>query len=156
MAIRAAAIVLFSLFGHLTTAHADEGRRVRVFAVTGSTIHTGDRVAASAAIEILFLDQACGMPIVGARFMHRAWQATAAYQLGCWEPTIDDRYIFVGQLPQLTRASQVYWECLPRALLMPDGSFVITEPGYNSDTFMSQVNDRKVLAAMNGHRDERP
>jgi hypothetical protein len=75
--------------------------------------------------------------------MLRAWERTGAYQLGCWYPTQNDYWAFVGQIAQSNRAEQVYWESYPRALLHADGSATIIEPCYDSDTFTATVAARK-------------
>ena len=81
-------------------------RAVRVLPVAGGRIDlpqhafvTGERVPASNINTLLFVDEPCSLPLADAKNMHRAWMAYGAYQVGCWYPTVDDAYVFVGQLP---------------------------------------------------------
>jgi hypothetical protein len=76
--------------------------------------------------------------------MLRAWQALAAYQVGCWYPTVDDLYVTIDGLGN-ARASGAYWEIYPRALLHPDGSATITEQNYDSATFIQKVANEKAM-----------
>jgi hypothetical protein len=83
----------------------------------------------------------------------------ASHQLGCWGPTLDDGFIFIGSLPELTHASQIPWEAYPRALLHEDGSATnatITEPNYDSATFLSRVTSEHQMKQMLERRNERP
>ena len=137
-------------------------RAVRFFAVAGGRIDlpqhafvTGDRVPATNINTILFVDEPCSLPLADAKNMRRAWMAYGAYQLGCWYPTVDDEYVFVGQLPSLTHASGVPWAGLPRGLLYADGSVKITEPNYNSNTFTSDIIGKKAMSVFD-HQHEKP
>ena len=113
-------------------------RDVRVFAqLRNKPILTGDTVPAKAINTILFTSEACPLPLADKRGMYRAWMDYGAYQLGCWYPTTDDQFVFVGQIPSLTHPSGAFWATFPRAKLHDDGSVTITEPNYNSDTFTS-------------------
>ena len=116
---------------------------------------TGDTVPADSLITILFLVEPCQLNVAGAENMHRAWQRLGAYQLGCWYPTQDDHWVFVGQLSQLNRVNPVYWESYPRAMLHADGSATIIEPHYDSDTFDAQISGRKT-EELPSHLHERP
>jgi hypothetical protein len=93
---------------------------------------TGDTLPASALLTILFVEEPCPLKIEGAAGMRRAWQNTALYQLGCWYPTRDQTWVFVGQEDFLDRNDRMYWEAYPRALLHADGSATITEPHYDA------------------------
>lgn len=142
----AAVVGLALLAPHGFAADVSKARQVRlVFNDHGQRWVTGDAVPADRIITILFVEEPCPLRIVGRATMYRAWAATGAYQLGCWYPTIDGNYVFVGQLASLTYASGAPWEMLPRAELHPDGSATITERDYNSETFVAAVLNRRAL-----------
>jgi hypothetical protein len=101
-------------------------------------IVTGDTVAARYVNTLLFLKEPCPLKIEGARYMHRAWMALGAYQVGCWYPTQDGDYVVIdGTGNQYDE--NVYWMAQPTALLHPDGSVTIIEKSYNSNTFSGKV-----------------
>jgi hypothetical protein len=69
--------------------------------------------------------------------MQRAWQYAGAYQRGCWYPGRGGDWQFMGQIDRMDYHHTDPWEAMPRALLHADGSATITEPNYDSRTFMS-------------------
>jgi TPR repeat protein len=111
-------------------------RQVRIFAPSNAVAVTGDTVKARGINTILFTEEECQLPLANKNGMYRAWMAYGAHQLGCWYPTIDKQFVFVGEVSSLTHNSGAFWETFPRALLHSDGSATITEPNYNSETFL--------------------
>jgi hypothetical protein len=109
-----------------------KGREVRIFTLSSTVRVTGDTTPASDLFYILFTKESCPLDIEGAAGMRRAWQNTAQYQLGCWYPTRDDTWVFVGQDSSMDTNVRMYWEAYPRALLHADGSATITEPSYDA------------------------
>ena len=116
--------------------------------------YTGTKVPAGLMLTILFLKEPCPLPIEGAETMLRAWQALAAYQVGCWYPTIDDKYVIINGLGQI-HAGGTYWESFPRAVLHSDGSATITEKNYDSDTFLGNIMNEKAMRVFS-HMQEKP
>ena len=104
---------------------------------------------------MLFTREPCSLNLARAEEMHRAWMNYAAYQVGCWAPTVNGDFFFVGQLPSLTHPSGISWQYFPRAVLHEDDSVTITEPNYDSNTFMAQQSQRQ-LPELDAHRKERP
>lgn len=128
------------------TGQTIDNRPVRIFFDTdGDQWYTGDTVPPDVINTILFLKESCPLPVNNAKNMRRAWRAYNGYQLGCWYQTINGGYVFVGQLPELTHASDTYWESFPLALLHPDSSATIIEKDYDSTKFMGEVIWRKKL-----------
>jgi hypothetical protein len=105
---------------------------------------------------ILFSAEACPLALEDKRNAFRARMNFATHQLGCWHPTLDDGFVFVGSLPELTHISQVVWEAFPRALLHTDGSATIIEPDYDSETFLATVTNKKWMERLSSHKNERP
>jgi hypothetical protein len=105
-------------------------REVRIFKMKNAV--SGDTIPASDLLYILFTKESCPLDIERAAVMRRAWQNTALYQLGCWYPTRDDTWVFVGQDSSMDTNVRMYWEAYPRALLHADGSATITEPNYDA------------------------
>jgi hypothetical protein len=132
---------------------APADREVLVYVNTGATVTTGSEVQRYH--TLLFLHEPCPLPLAHASEMRRAWMAYGAYQLGCWYPTIDGDYVFVGQLPGQTHASGFPLAAMPRALLHAEGTATITEPGYDSRTFLTTVTQRQ-WRAVQGHMRELP
>lgn len=150
---------LLTVFGQAKA--AAPGRAVRIVIilpgridVPGKRFVTGDTVPANFLNTILFTKERCSLPIEGARDMLRAWMALGSYQVGCWYPTVDDTYVTIDGLGNLNN-SRSYWEFWPRALLHPDGSATITEPNYDSDTFMARVANEKMHQRFS-HQAEKP
>jgi hypothetical protein len=105
----------------------------------------GDTVPAGAVNTILFLEEPCPLSIDGAKKMRRAWMALGSHQLGCWYPNINDGVVTIDGLGN-SHPSDLYWQAYPRALLHPDGSATITEPGFKNITqFMTDVSEAKTL-----------
>jgi hypothetical protein len=129
---------------YLPSDQRPRGRDVRIFAqIRNKVILTGDTVPATAITQILFTREECPLPLADKRGMYRAWMAYGSNQLGCWYPTIDGGFVFVGQLASLTHDSNAPWAVFPRAKLHDDGSATITEPNYNSATFLSNWLDKR-------------
>lgn len=131
-------------------------REVRIF-INDEVKHwvTGSVVSAKNLHTILFINEPCPLQIAGAQNMRRAWMAFGAYQLGCWYPTQNGQYVFVGRIPQATHASGAYWEAHPRATLHSDGSATITEENYDSKTFLKRLLNRKAMEVFE-HTNEQP
>lgn len=116
---------------------------------------TGDTVPAGNIIVILFTREPCQLDLADKRNVFRAWQRTGAYQLGCWYPTLNGGYVFIGQVESLTRATDAPWRTYPRALLHDDGSATITEPDYNGVTFLEKYL-REQMAHTFDHTHDKP
>ena len=128
-------------------------REVRIFF---SGLHTtGDTIPADAIIEMLFTKEACSLDVDNAGSMHRAWKATGAYQLGCWFPIQEEKWFFVGQIESLTHEGGGFWPTFPRALLHKDGSATITEPDYDSRTFVQAFLSNRAMHMMD-HLHDKP
>ncbi|MBS0416682.1 MAG: hypothetical protein JSR66_03140 [Proteobacteria bacterium] len=138
---------------HQQCSHA--GRRVRVFAADNVRRVTCSSAPKESLNTILFLDEPCSLPLADAAHMHRAWMASGAYQVGCWYPTVDDGFVFVGAMPELTRKSEISWKSYPQGALRPDGSVTIVEPNFDSNTFMSNVENARAMEVFK-HRNEKP
>jgi TonB family protein len=130
-------------------------RQVRIFAPSNSTQVTGDTIPASTIITILFTKEVCPLDIEGAASVFRAWQATGAYQLGCWYPTSEQKWFFIGQIDSLTHEGGGFWETFPRAVLHTDGSATITEPNYDSTTFLQAFLSNRMMHMLD-HTHETP
>jgi hypothetical protein len=151
---RRLAIAVVALFCSTSTLAAPLDRSVRIFFdASGSRYVTGNAVPSSAITTILFTKEACSLAIDGAKGMLRAWQALGAYQVGCWYPTLDDNYVTIDGLGDAV-ASGAYWEILPRALLHPDGSATITEPNYDSLTFIQRIANEKAMRIFSRTREK--
>ena len=127
-------------------------RQVRVFFTEHHV--AGDIVPANRLLTILFMKEPCPLPVAGRDNMLRAWMYQGSYQLGCWYPTINDKFVTIDGEGSMNIG--IYWEALPRALLLPDGSAKITEPEYNSETFLALVSNQKLREWMARGRDQRP
>jgi len=94
-------------------------------------------------MTILFLKEPCTLPIQGAENMRRAWNTGYRAPIGCWYPTGTlIGYTFVDGEGALHPAPGFSALAYPHAMLMPDGSATITEPAYDSRTYMRDVMDR--------------
>jgi hypothetical protein len=96
---------------------------------------------------MLFLREACPLPLADAEKMLRAW--TAPGVVGCWYPTITNEFVIIDRFG--THENSAPWQILPQASLHPDGSLTLTEIGYDSETFTSRV--MQVLSAEAGVRE---
>lgn len=98
---------------------------------------TGDTLLSKKFLTILYLDEPCHLPLVDTRGMFAAVEHAAFAITGCWYPTLDHQYVFIRPNGEMIKAT--FWEGLPRAVLHSDGSATITEPNYDSDTFLVDV-----------------
>lgn len=133
------------------------GREVRFFDSTQGTF-TGYTVSANSIHEILFTREACSLPVEGAENMHRLWLAQSIDRVGCWYPLMDGTFVTIDGAGRM-QSSRALWESFPRALLQADGSAVITEPDYDSDTFLQQVigaKNRQWIKNLHERMTERP
>jgi hypothetical protein len=122
----------------MSYAASSADRDVRIFAQNYQKVYlTGDIVPANELVFILFTREPCTLNIADKRNTYRAWERAGAYQLGCWYPTTDDGYVFIGQIDSMTRHDNGPWATFPRAKLHDDGSATIVEANYNSKTFLS-------------------
>jgi hypothetical protein len=113
------------------------GRAIRVLAPDPDS-YTGDRVNSSSIVQILLTEEPCALSIEGAEKMHRLWTRQGIDQVGCWYPTLDDKFVSIDGGGHM-RKSIALWEIYPRALLLTDGSALIIEPDYDSNTFSNKV-----------------
>jgi hypothetical protein len=144
-------------FSRAHSAQSKTGRAVRIFFVSQrSQYHTGDTIPGALLNTILFTQEPCPLELGNKEQLLRAWMSYASHQLGCWAPTIDDGFIFIGSLPELTHASQIPWEAYPRGLLHEDGSVTITEPNYDSATFLGRVTSEHQMKQVRERRNELP
>lgn len=153
--MKALALAISLVFS--VSSHADsQEREARIAFNQGrQTLVTGDTIAAGSLLYVLFLKEPCPLDVIDAKNMRRAWMAFGAYQVGCWYPTVDGHYVFIGQLSQLTQAHDDPLETLPRAIVHADGSATISEKNYNSDTFTKAVMNRRAMEAFQ-HLSEKP
>lgn len=148
----------------LATSHRPdmhEGREARLLIVPsgridlpGPRLYTGSIVSTGSIFTILFTKEPCPLPIEGAETMHRAWQRAGAYQVGCWYPTMEGGYVLIDGAGRMTKINSA-WAYLPRGLLHPDGNTTITEPDYDSDTFIVKAAQQR-MHEMQSHTDEQP
>lgn len=132
-------MMVFLVMAILSKAHAAD-RLVRVFlSIPDPVVVTGDTVYNPRIHTLLFLNEPCPLPIVGAETMHRAWRAAGAYQVGCWYPTLGDEYTYINGAGQSFHSDGVYWQAYPLAVLHADQSVTITQPNFDSSKFFFQV-----------------
>ena len=137
-------------------AHAAD-REVRLLVTSGSYV-TGDAMPAQEVrrATILFTSEPCPLAPGDGRLL-RAW---VAGRVGCWTITVGGIVVRVdgeGRVRQNESTDYDFVDYYALALLHPDGSATITEPEYNSATFITQVTLRKAreLRALRERR-ERP
>jgi hypothetical protein len=94
---------------------------------------TGETVLAPHIYQILFVNEPCPMAPRD-RDMHRAWFFGAG--VGCWAALSDGTYAIALASGEFNPQGALL-ETLPRAMLHPDNSALITEPEYNSRTAQS-------------------
>lgn len=136
----AALVLLFA--ASIAAADTPPGRLVRVLAMDNHYV-TGNTVPAQRLLTILFFNEPCPLHIAGAENMHRAWSRLSAFPLGCWYATgeVVPSYVFVdGQGKLLNGIDPLL---LPGARLQPDGSAIITQPGYDSEKTPGEVAQRR-------------
>ena len=129
-------------------------REVRIFVQSNTPVVTGDTLPAKALTLILFVQESCSLDIADKRGYYRAWQASGAYQLGCWYPIRGDTFVFIGAIGSLTYHSEAFWPTFPRAKLHLDGSATITQANYNSDTFLKAYLGKRVQHMFDHARDK--
>jgi hypothetical protein len=135
-------VVTFMLLPWLGEAIGAEGEiTIRIFTI-GHYV-TGDRVPADAVRSRFYLHEHCQLPIAGAENMWR-FQQLYGTRNGCWGATLGDHHIIVLE-DGTEHDDPLPYQVFPHAILHADGSVTITEPDYNSDTFMGQVVSRMAL-----------
>lgn len=107
----------------------------------------GDTVPAAQVLHVLHVERACELDMADRSLMF-AYADTYGSQArhGCWQPTVDEGYVVVYGNGETSK--QPMWRMMPRATLNPDGSATITEPGYDSETYLSVVNRARLERQM--------
>jgi hypothetical protein len=142
----------------LSTTSLARDRLVRVFfPAYSTTVLTGGSVPANKIHTLLFIEERCSLPIMGAESMFRAWRVAGAYQLGCWYPTLNDEFVYVNAIGQTFHAPGDFWEAYPHGLLHDDGSVTIIEPHFDSRTFFTSVQQKILQDHLRElHNDDKP
>lgn len=129
------AVALVALCGGPACADAAD-RAVRVsFNHDDHRYAQGDAVPMQRAIYILFLKEPCPLPLTDRDEMLRAWVSPG--RVGCWYPTLGYHFVFVDNLG--VQPNEGFWPTFPQAALLKDGTIKLTEPGYDSATYLDQV-----------------
>ena len=133
------------------------GREV-VFLFNWSETHwvVGNVVPLNLVNGILFLKESCPLDIVGASNMRRAWHF---HDVGCWAPTTDGGYLFASSV---THNLMPYPSAIDYSLhgnVLPDGNVLITEPGFDSLTWVKLAGQRvntRTMRQIDEMRNARP